>query len=162
MKIDYLQFNDKDEYLTLIDPDDSISISDKMWKSFFETYEESDSMVIYLVRTTNKETNEDTVVATYSLVIEPKIYLPGPVVKVEDLIVKHKYRNLGIGTKIMKEAEKQALSYNASIFCCNWADGEGKDLSKFIMKALDSGKEEAVFGIGFFISKDLRKNVESI
>ncbi len=151
MQLDYLTLEDKNEYLRLTDCLVESEVNDDVWRAFFQTYEESDMRAIYMVRVTDK--GETKTVGTVTTIVEPKIYLPGPVVHIEDLIVFPKYRNLGIGKMIVKEVEKLAASYNASIMCaaCGNEDLLGFFMNCFVEKDKPVLRDEAAFG--FTLSK---------
>lgn len=147
MKFSLLLENEKDEYLRLINQNyHTGQVSDEYWKSFFEEYDESGASLIYLVRIYSKEQEKDIVIGTVTLNIENKIYLTGPIIRIEDLIVEEKMRNLGLGTKIVKEVLNIAEGLSASILTVGCGN---KRLLNFFNEIL--GEKDC--GCGFTLNK---------
>ena len=153
MRLDYLTFEDKNEYLRLMDCLVESEVNDDVWRSFFQTYDETSyNKVIYMARTHDEKQGKDITVGTATTLIDHKVYLPGPVIQIEDLIVFPKYRGLGLGTQIIREIEKDTQSYNASVITVSCGN-EG--LFNFFRKALlgDKSKVSKDTGCGLTISK---------
>jgi GNAT superfamily N-acetyltransferase len=143
MRLDYLTLNDKHEYLRLMDCLVDSQINDEVWNNFFQTYDESLNKVIYMARMTDKSGQEITV-GTATTVIDYKIYLPGPIVQLEDVVVFPKYRLLGFGRKIIEAIEKDAETYNPSIITVSCGNEE---VVEFFLKVLLKNKPNSSVGI---------------
>jgi len=152
MRLDYLTLQDKNEYLRLMDCLVESDVNDNMWKAFFQTYDESYNKVIYMARIYDEVQAKEITVGTATTVIDYKVYLSGPVVQIEDLIVFPKYRNLGLGKKIVKAIEADTESYNASVITVSCGN-EG--LAQFFQKALLGEKSitSKNVGVGVTISE---------
>jgi GNAT superfamily N-acetyltransferase len=150
MRLDYLKFSDKEYYLDLISCMGNVDRSEEMWRNFFQIYEESDVREIYLAYIDSKDKTQK-VIGTVTTIVEPKIYLPGPVVHIEDVVVDPKYRMLGLGKLIIKEVEKIAKSYhNASILTVSIGNDK---LLEFFSKCFYKDDEFIDSAYGFILSK---------
>lgn len=114
MKLDYITIEDKDEYLKLISEFNYVELTDSQWDFFFDSYEESDTRVIYLAKVFDKSQNSEVVIGTASILVESKAHRNlMACIHVEDVVINKKYRGLGLGKLMMQEIVREAKSYNA-------------------------------------------------
>lgn len=97
-----IQEKDRFDYLRLLKVFGDTDLTDHLWSSWFETYDESDNREIIIGEITDVNLGI-IVVCTASIIYEQKVYHSlGIAAHVEDVVVDEKYRGLGIGKELIK------------------------------------------------------------
>lgn len=111
MRFEYLEHNDKDEFLKLFD----VEMDKDLWENFWDTYSESDTKVIHCAWIFSKELNKDILIGSASLLIEYKPHKFNPTVYITDFVVLEQFRRLGLGKIILLNVIKEAGTYYPSV-----------------------------------------------
>lgn len=108
----YLEPEDKQDYLFLVSEFGDTTLSDSLWKTFIDEYEDS-TKEIWIGEVTDK-THGRIVVCTASLIHDFKAHNRlGVSIYIADFSVHQKYRRLGIGSNLMQHLLNQARAIGA-------------------------------------------------